>query len=135
MRVAALIVIAACGGGSSAPAPIDCKTLLADPGNALAKLTERESDPAKLWETLENCAAPGGDVCAKSAVGLAMTPSMARSDDPTAVADREAQYAAHAARCRNLPPNEQQCLLVSYGSTHAECGAVQEAFRRAQPAL
>ena len=125
-RTAALLVIAACGGGSSAPAPIDCKTLLADPGNALTRLTERESDPAKIWETLENCAAPGGDVCARSAVGLAMTPSMVEGD-------REPHYAAHAERCRKLPPAEQQCLLVSYGTTHPECGAVQEAFRRAHP--
>jgi hypothetical protein len=116
------VVLFAIGCGSSGPAPLDCKDLMADPSTTLSKAMERESDPAKVWELLERCAAPNGDTCDRAAAAAEMTPSMTSTKDPT-----------YAVNCRTLSPEKQKCLLPSYSTSHADCGQVQEAFRRAFP--
>ncbi|MBA3541144.1 MAG: hypothetical protein H0T79_16150 [Deltaproteobacteria bacterium] len=133
LRVGLLVVMAA-ACSKAGPPEIDCHALLADPGNALTKLTERESDPSKIYAMLERCLAPSGDTCDRAAAGGAMMPSMAISDGSAGgAADRAAQWKQYAADCRTLSPDKQQCLLLSYAITHPECGKVQEDFRRAFP--
>ena len=114
--VYAIVFVAACGSSSSAPAEPDCKAVLGDPS---ALMNTDEKDAAKLWARFEACAAPNGDTCDRAA---ASSGSIGGASDVT-----------YATRCRALPPADQQCLLTSYGSTHVECGKVQEAFRRAHP--
>jgi hypothetical protein len=135
-RLVAFVAFGALGAacGKAAPTTIDCPTLLADPGSALSRLAERESDPSKVFAILEGCLAPSGDTCERAAVGGAMMPSMTISDGSAGTAaDRAAQWAVYATNCRTLSPERQKCLLLSYGIAHPECGKVQEDFRRAFP--
>ncbi len=104
---------------------VDCKAIAADPGTALQRVMDVTSDPAKVYEILEQCFAPNGDVCERAAVDGQMVPSMAITDGSAGDAvQRSTEWKSWAAKCRQLAPEMQQCLLLSYALGHPDCANV-----------
>jgi hypothetical protein len=130
--------IAAC---SKSPAEPDCQAIVRDPARGLEMVTSYTGDPVRMWSVLEACFAPGGDTCARAAVGGAMTPSMtlaagaaggARRDIAGSgddAAHREDGWRQWAARCRSLPAEQQQCLVLSYQLGHPGCAKIADELR------
>jgi hypothetical protein len=140
--LALVLSIAAC---SKSPAEPDCQAIVRDPARGLEMVTSFTSDPVRMWSVLEACFAPGGDTCARAAVGGAMTPGMTIAEQSAGAAagkaprevagsggdaaHREEGWRQWAARCRRLPAEQQQCLVLSYQLGHPGCAKIADELR------
>jgi len=123
------LAIAILGCGKPAP-EIDCAAIRADPAHALDAVTSKTGDPARVWGVLEDCFAPGGDPCARAAVGGQITPGMAVSDGSQGdAANRAAGWRRWTELCRGLPAAQQRCLQVSYAIGHPACAKLAAEVR------
>lgn len=140
---ALLLPLAACGASEEeeAEAQAEAEALAESLGNALEEAADEAAEEAEeateeAEEEAPAAAAGGGDTCEEAYAGIMqMVAAMKKQlgGGTGEVEEDEAKKAEFMEKCGALPPEVQQCLVMSYAMEHqAECEQYRDQLQAVQ---